>query len=210
MRTKYLALLVFLGACNSNLKVQTTSIPAEETPDVNGGEQPTQEPPEPLFAGTFDFTRTHFQTRSVIGLRLNQEIMQNGERFTVTNETTQLKLLDNEIASLMLSNQTAFITNNGAYLYYFYPASSSSSGAFAYGENMIRMDIHDPNMPRYATSTIVLRDFDIFGEVVTHFDENSQEKGNFQGWINKFSNPVVSTNGGAAVLTTGMQNIINQ
>lgn len=206
MRVKYWVFLALLGACNSNLKVQTTSIPAEQKPD---DETPAEEPKvEPLFTGTFDFTRTHFQTRSVIGLRLNQEIMQNGERFTVMNETTQLKLLDSDLANLMLSNQTAFITNSGAYLYYFYPSATGSVGTFAYGENSIRMDIHDPNMPRYATATVVLHDFDIFSEAVTHFEDNTQVKGNFQGWVNKFSNPVVSGNG--AVLTTGMQNIINQ
>lgn len=208
------AFVLALMSCNANLKVITSSGDFSPEEELNippaEGEVPSSDQPAgtkpPVFQGEFDFTRTHIQTRTLTSLRLHGDIVQSGERFSLWNETTKVEILDESRLSFALDSGDGWDFEQGYALYQLAPPSHST--AFHYGVNKIRLDVYDDIAPRYALSTITLRDFTMFELGLTSFDENVQTKGNFQGWVNSVAQPSVSAQG--TTLTVGMPNIINR
>lgn len=203
-----MTLMVALLACNADLKVHTSGGALDEMNPAGDptADDPSANGPEPEFAGEFAFEHAYVQSRSAISLQLSSELLRAGERFTLWNETTETKLIDDEQASFALVDGSALHLAGGYALYRFVPAGYSS--VFAYGVNNLRLGVNDAVAPRYATGSLVLRDFPIFELGLTHFGENVQTKGNFQGWVNSVAQPTVSAQG--TTLTVGMPNIVNR
>lgn len=201
--------MAFLG-CNSNLKVYTSSIEGKDAVEgeviMQAGPTENIPPPAPEFVGEFAFARSYIQSRSSILLQLDNKILNQGEKFSLENLTTKIKLLDNEQANFAITSGRFMSLAGGYSLYEFAPAEYA--GKVAYGANEFRLNIAEESAPRYATASLVLKDFPIFEMAVTQFYDDVQKKNNFQGWVNTVGQPTVNAQG--TTLTVGMPNIVNR
>jgi hypothetical protein len=183
--------------------------PTEETPDedIPEDETPDVEEPEPK---DFRASRTHFQTRSVIGLGIENEILTGKESLSIVNETTGKALLnDTPYISLNWSVSEVFEYSllGSASLWLSINPANFIDG-LAYGEpNFLVMLVDGEPTPAFAGAEITVKDFRIFSPQATRFTGNRQKKGGFQGWLNPIGRGGRSKSGGK--LTSGFSNVIN-
>lgn len=98
------------------------------------------------------------------------------------------------------------------------PTSSDIRKLFKYGVNKLKIVVIDPVEDRYTYATITLKDFNVLGPAMAHFEganagpvAKAADGSQFQGWVNVVSPPVVSVKEGAAIkgsLAHGVFNMI--
>lgn len=158
--------------------------------------------------------RTYYQTRSVISLKIEQDSLSGANTFSVDNDDTGIKLVDQQPISFGLFDGFNLLPSKydeSMLLLSFYPLDPEVRAAFKYGENNITLSVDHPTYPIYSKTKIYIKDFDIFETAYLSFSTNRQVISTngklFQGWLNVVSNPRVTS--GETTLTTGMPNIVN-
>lgn len=160
--------------------------------------------------------RLYFQGRSVITLSLNQDQIQDGDRFTLFNETTGEILIDQQTLNL---NEQA-LTGDGFSLMQdgydvrvsVYPRAKINLGKLVYGSNKLRLDIDTKGGPKYLEREIVLRDFSMFGTGGAFFSHNQPSKSGLQGSFTGVVRPIVrgvDDSGKGYVLRSGFFHTVN-
>jgi hypothetical protein len=174
----------------------------------------SKEEPSALITGKIGAVRTHYQTRSLLTLQLDKNLIAGGASFSVENAATGAVLVrDQELKfglfegfSLLPSQYSA-----GDFLVSFFPFDSEVRAAFAYGPNNLTLNIDRPDQPIFSHKTVYIKDFELFELGVTTFGKNTDisktATKRFSGWLSITAKPIVSTP--STVLSTGMPSIIN-
>jgi hypothetical protein len=212
------------AGCQSKVEIRTTSAPTEskkssQTPaDPNPGAPPdttggtTTGKVEPIdMPGALSANRTYFQTRSVVNLKIAPDSVEPGDLFSLFNTSTNEELVEprplglgpveqtGEPFSLGMSGVQVFVS--------LYLIDPNFANKFTYGPNTLRLNVESAQ-PKTAQKTIYLRDFKLMGTSASHFSENKQRLGGFQGEVSSIRSPVLKA--GPNVMTTGFLMMINQ
>jgi hypothetical protein len=216
---------VFMTGCQSKVEVRTTSAPIDRKGsnqpqnDPTGGGGPSGDPSsggstgkvEPLsIPGALSSTRSYFQTRSVVSLKIAPESVEPGDLFSLFNVSSNEELVEprplafgpidtgGEPFSLATSGVQVFVS-----LYLLNPEFAQK---FTYGPNVLRLNI-DSAQPKTDQKTIYLRDFKLLGTQTAHFSENKQRIGGFQGEISTLRRPILKA--GPNIMTNGFLMMVN-
>jgi hypothetical protein len=152
-----------------------------------------------------------YQTRNVVHLRLDGGFLSEGDVLSVSNGTTGHALLvDYPIkGGLTLPSNYSAKAAVQTFDIQLYPSSPQAAGSYAYGDNVITIDVRnsDGRDEKTATFTFELRDFDIMDIAPTSLVAGSQGQ-SLQTWFNPFGQ--ASSAAGGHVLHNGILNIINE
>jgi hypothetical protein len=98
------------------------------------------------------------------------------------------------------------------------PTNSDIRKMFKYGVNKLKIIVIDPIEDRFTYATITLKDFNVLGPAMAHFEgpnagpvAKAADGSQFQGWVNMVSPPVVTVKEGNAIkgsLANGVFNMI--
>jgi len=165
-------------------------------------------PPAVEVVEGFDETRIYYQSRGVITIKPAPGLLGEGDEFALVNETSGKTLIERQPVAPSLTDTGEFSLLERGYdvLVRLYPSDESLLGKFVYGDNALKLSAWRDGDERYAATAIKLQDFDVQGPALAAFHADVQVAGNFQGWMNLTTSPVVRA---GSTLTTGVFNIVN-
>jgi hypothetical protein len=221
----YLGFGVFLTGCQSKVEVRTTSAPTER----KGGSQPQTDPSgsggpsgdptsggstgkvEPLsIPGSLSATRSYFQTRSVISLKIAPDSVEPGDLFSLFNVSSNEELVEPRqlaLGTVDTAGEPFALGTSGVQVFVsLYLLNPLFAQKFTYGPNVLRLNI-DSAQPKTDQKTIYLRDFKLLSTQTSHFSENKQRIAGFQGEISTLRRPLLKA--GPNVMTNGFLMMVN-
>lgn len=188
---------VVVAACQKADVSKRRSALESETPAP-----PTGKPVD--LPGGITSGRATYQTRAVVELNVAAGTMQSGDPFTLTNETTQVTIIDTRTGADALG----FSLEQFALSLRLYPADPALIGKLVYGENRMRLLTGEGDGVT-TLKTVELRDFPAFGVTSTAFPSGSQSSSGLQGGFEPFGKVIVEGKG-KSTLTTGFMSISNR
>lgn len=222
--------MLLVAGCRSKLDVKTEKgaplptiadeSPEPAVPELPPGPDPSLEPPAPTEkdGGVFlQDQRAVFQTRETIKIRVSADVVAGAETFSLLNvtggEDDPITILDHEPVPDGMSllgggfSLTPVLEGDDMVLS-FYPGRPDWRGKFHYGLNKLKLVAHDDANPRFSYVQLTLRDFVVFGGMLTLGDVSDQASAGFQGWLTVVGAPTVSA--GGTTLSTGLGPITKQ
>jgi hypothetical protein len=204
-------IFAWVAACRAEVKADLrngrSAEPATQQepppPPVPATPTPSTSKAEPIeIGGGLAATRRHFQTRSTVELATSLAIAQSGSVSLYDDTTSQV------LIGLLLDAPTDEDAGSGGRTRLrFYPAALLNSGLFAYGANALRLVVDDTEQPKFAQSTVYLRDFPAFAPQGAFFADGPVRQGGFEGELPSVSGGVVDN--GSETLTTGLVPIVS-
>jgi hypothetical protein len=166
---------------------------------------------EPLaIPGALTSNRSYFQTRSVISLKISPDSVEPGDLFSLFNVSSNEALVEPRPLALGPVDTTGepfSLATSGVQVFVsLYLLDPNFSQKFAYGPNLLRLNI-DSAQPKTDQKTIYLRDFKLLGTQTSHFSENKQRVGGFQGEFSSLRRPILKA--GPNVMTNGFLMMVN-
>ena len=217
--------LCILAVCNASCRKQTVSIngqsvgstidkikakAAKNLPDAPKGAP--IELPNALIAN-----RTHYQTRSVVTLKIESNEVSAGAPIRLLSETTLKDLLSGIAGSLGLQEgsndavgqgwDTQFLSDDSGFILRLYPTDPAIAGGLAYGENKLKLLVDETTVPKMAVNQIYLQDFPYVTMSLSAFDTPMQQQGGFQAQVDYITESTITN--GTYQLTTGSVGLPN-
>lgn len=220
-----LAGICILAICHVSCRKQTISIngqsvsstiskikakAAKDLPD--GPKGAPIELPNALIAN-----RTHYQTRSVVTLKIESNEVSAGAPIRLLSDTTLRDLLSGIAGSLGLQEasgdsvgqgwDTQFLSDDSGFILRLYPTDPAIAGGLSYGENKLKLLVDETTVPKMAVNQIYLQDFPYVTMSLSAFDTPMQQQGGFQAQVDYITGATITN--GTHQLTTGSVGLPN-
>jgi len=160
--------------------------------------------------------RSHYQTRSVVTLKIESSEVSPGAPIRLMSETTLKDLLSGVAGSLGLQEvsadampgwETQFLSNDSGFVLRLYPSDPAIASAMSYGENNLKLLVDETTTPKMAVSKIYLQDFPYLTMSFSAFDSSMQQQGGFQGSVDYVTGTTITN--GSYQMTTGTVGLPN-
>jgi hypothetical protein len=160
--------------------------------------------------------RSHYQTRSVVTLKIESSEVSPGAPIRLMSETTLKDLLTGVAGSLGLAAQedpatpgweTQFLSDDNGFVIRLYPSDPAIASAMSYGENSLKLLVDETTSPKMAVSKVYLKDFPYVTMSFSSFDTSMQQQGGFQGSVDYVTGTTITN--GTYQMTTGSVGLPN-
>ena len=161
--------------------------------------------------------RTHYQTRSVVTLKIESNQVTAGAPIRLMSETTLKDLLSGIAGSLGLKEasndavgqgwDTQFLSDDSGFILRLYPTDPAIAGGLSYGENKLKLLVDETTEPKMAVNQIYLQDFPYVTMSFSAFDTPMQQQGGFQAQVDYITGSTITN--GTYQLTTGSVGLPN-
>ncbi|MBM4252934.1 MAG: hypothetical protein FJ146_13260 [Deltaproteobacteria bacterium] len=160
--------------------------------------------------------RSHYQTRSVVTLKIESSEVSPGAPIRLMSETTLRDLLTGVAGSLGLAApedpatpgwETHFLSDDNGFVIRLYPSDPAIASAMSYGENSLKLLVDESTSPKMAVSKVYLQDFPYVTMSFSSFDTSMQQQGGFQGSVDYVTGTTITN--GTYQMTTGSVGLPN-
>ena len=149
--------------------------------------------------------RQYYQSRSMISLNVNDEQIEDGDTFSLSNASNGAVLIPSQRMNighgLRLTNGYSLAGEGYSVSVQIFPQSADMIGKLEYGRNLLHLEVSSAKGLRAWEKEVVLEDFPIFGLSRATFSKNSQVEEGFQGWFPGVVRPVVAAENGNTLRT---------